>query len=110
MLGMNRTAGTPLSDMGHIRQSIGDIITTPVGTRVMRRDYGSHVFDLVDAPGNSVGALRLVAAVADALDRWEPRVRVISARVLPAADGRATVSITAMIKASGDVLTTDVGL
>ena len=40
-LGMNRRDGLTVTDLEHISQSIGDILRTPVGSRVMRRDYGS---------------------------------------------------------------------
>ena len=36
----------------HIDQSIGDILSTPIGTRVMRPDYGSRIPRLVDRPIN----------------------------------------------------------
>ncbi|HIH7570978.1 TPA: GPW/gp25 family protein, partial [Yersinia enterocolitica] len=40
-LGMNRHAGQTITDADHISQSIADILITPVGSRVMRRTYGS---------------------------------------------------------------------
>ena len=42
MNGINATTGAALSGMDHLRQSIRDILTTRVGTRVMRRAYGSR--------------------------------------------------------------------
>lgn len=41
MRGMNSETGKTISGIEHLKQSIVDILTTPVGTRVMRRDYGS---------------------------------------------------------------------
>ncbi|NBO96416.1 MAG: phage baseplate protein, partial [Betaproteobacteria bacterium] len=41
MLGINAQTGQPLAGIDHLRQSIRDILTTRIGTRVMRRDYGS---------------------------------------------------------------------
>jgi phage baseplate assembly protein W len=73
MLGMDRATGKRLSGDAHLAQSIGDILSTPIGSRAMRRDYGSMLFELVDGPMNALGRLRVVAAVADALRRWEPR-------------------------------------
>lgn len=73
---MSATAGTPLSGNAHLAQSIGNILTTPLGSRVMRREYGSLLFDLLDQPIN--GALRMLlrAATAVALSRWEPRLKL----------------------------------
>jgi phage baseplate assembly protein W len=76
-IGLNKTTGTGLDSLDdHIRQSISDIITTPVGTRVMRREYGSIVPDLVDQPMNRTTLLRVYAATAAAVMRWEPRFRI----------------------------------
>lgn len=76
MAGMSRTAGTALGGLDHLRQSIEDILTTPVGSRVHRRDYGSRLPRLVDRPINSSLVADLVAATAEALDRWEPRLKL----------------------------------
>ncbi|WP_374406536.1 GPW/gp25 family protein [Pelagerythrobacter sp.] len=73
---MSAKTGKLLSGDAHLAQSIFDILSTPLGSRVMRRDYGSLLFDLVDRPIN--GALRMLlhAATAIALRRWEPRLRL----------------------------------
>ncbi|HBC0987192.1 TPA: GPW/gp25 family protein [Escherichia coli] len=61
-----------------LHQSVCDIITTPVGSRIMRRSYGSLVPALLGAPDNPVTLLRLVAAAAIAIYQWEPRVQPVS--------------------------------
>lgn len=73
---MSNTTGKALSGDAHLAQSIADILTTPLGSRVMRRDYGSLLFELIDRPIN--GAIRLLmhAATAIALRRWEPRLQL----------------------------------
>ncbi|MFV0662766.1 GPW/gp25 family protein [Denitromonas sp.] len=86
-LGMTATTGRRVDDVAHIRQSVRDILTTPVGTRVMRRDYGSLLPDLIDQPLNGATLLRAYAATVMALVRWEPRIRV--SRVQFAIDGGA---------------------
>jgi phage baseplate assembly protein W len=77
MPGLNKNSGKNISDEdAHIRQSIGDILTTPLGSRVMRRTYGSALPDLIDAPLNQKTTLRLYAATAAAIMRWEPRFKI----------------------------------
>lgn len=76
MAGMSRSNGKGLDGFEHLRQSIADILSTPVGTRVHRRDYGSRIPRLVDRPINQSLVAELVAAAAEALDRWEPRLRL----------------------------------
>ena len=83
MKGMNANTGRALEGEAHLRQSIADILTTPIGTRVARRDYGSLLSELIDQPFNPSTRLRLSSAVAQALARWEPRVRLHRVTLAP---------------------------
>lgn len=76
MTGMDAATGKPLAGLDHLRQSIADILRTPIGTRVARREYGSFLPELIDQPMNAANRMRLVAATALALLRWEPRLRL----------------------------------
>ena len=76
MIGMSRSNGKTLSGNDHLSQSIADILSTPLGTRVMRRDYGSLLFDLIDRPLNSATRSLVHGATALAISRWEPRLRL----------------------------------
>ena len=49
---MNIDSGKSISEIAHIKQSIANILTTPIGSRVMRRDYGSRLFEKIDRPTN----------------------------------------------------------
>ena len=75
-LGMNRDTGKAITDIDHIRQSVRDILITPEGSRLARRDYGSLLSVLIDQPQNDVIRLQVMAAVYVAISRWEPRVRL----------------------------------
>lgn len=72
--GMSRQSGQKIDQVSHILQSVRDILTTPIGSRVMRRDYGSLIPFLIDSPLNSYFAMQLRASVIHALMRWETRV------------------------------------
>ncbi|WP_312571370.1 GPW/gp25 family protein [Stutzerimonas balearica] len=76
MIGMSATTGRTITGAAHLAQSIADVLTTPIGSRVMRREYGSLLPDLIDAPFNDATRLQAYAAVAMALMRWEPRIRL----------------------------------
>ena len=76
MNGLDNTTGGLLAGIDHLRQSIVDILTTPIGSRVMRRNYGSRLYELVDAPINNATIVEIYAATADALTKWEPRLVV----------------------------------
>jgi phage baseplate assembly protein W len=105
MLGMNATTGRPLDGMDHLRQSIMDILNTRVGTRVMRRDYGSDVPNLIDRPVNSELAVDIYVAIADALDKWEPRLRLRKASMTPQGDGVIDFSLTGDYLPDGKTIT-----
>lgn len=72
--GMSRQTGLNIDQSSHILQSVRDILTTPIGSRVMRRDYGSLLPFLIDSPINSFFIMQLRASVIHALIRWETRV------------------------------------
>jgi len=75
-IGMNMDTGASMSELEHIRQSVQNILTTPIGSRIMRRDYGSRLFFLLDNPINSSLILKLYAATIEAINKWEPRISV----------------------------------
>lgn len=76
MIGMDRQTGKPLAGADHLEQSITDILGTPLGTRVGRRDYGSELPELMDQPMNELGRIRVFAATALAIMRQEKRARI----------------------------------
>jgi len=96
MSGMSRATGKALSETEHIRQSIRDILTTPLGSRVKRRTYGSLIPSLIDQPGNAANRLRLMSATVMAIINWEPRVSVLSATIDLAMDGTVIVDLEAL--------------
>ena len=95
MIGMDARTGKPIGGLAHLRQSVQDILTTPVGSRIMRRDYGSTLFQLVDRPTTPELLAEIYAAAIDALAKWEPRLDVtaVSADASNPASGRLSINI-----------------
>ncbi len=94
MVGMNASTGASITGTDHLRQSVLDILRTRKGSRVMRRSYGSRLPDLVDSPTNAAGVADIVAATADALARWETRIKVTNVSVYSAGAGSVEITIT----------------
>lgn len=92
---MDASTGRGLAGIDHLRQSVRDILSTPLNSRVMRRDYGSRLFQLVDAPVNKSTLVEIYAATASALRKWEPRLRVETVQVNKAEPGKLEVNLTA---------------
>lgn len=94
--GMNASSGHAITDNEHITQSIGDILLTPIGSRVMRRAYGSQLFNLIDQPVNdAVTKLRVMSAIYSALYLWEPRISLTSITLSAPGAGRLVATIEA---------------
>lgn len=111
MLGSSIHSFAPLDGFAHVEQSIRDILTTPVGSRVLRRDYGSQIPALLDRPMNRDTTLDFIIATADALDRWEPRVRLERCVFVEAqADGRGTLDLDLVYLADGRNVTARIAL
>ncbi|HCG8352159.1 phage baseplate protein [Vibrio chagasii] len=105
MRGMDATTGRALSGIDHLKQSVRDILTTPIGSRVMRRDYGSRLFDLIDNPGNPETVADIVAESAQALKKWEKRIEVSRVLVTSAQPGSVTLTIEGKYKPNGEPIT-----
>ena len=71
----SRFTGQRITADAHIEQSIDDIVSTPIGSRIRRRDYGFPTA-LLDQPLNEKTVLLIYVAVSKALRKWEPRVTV----------------------------------
>ncbi|CDL79821.1 GPW/gp25 family protein [Xenorhabdus cabanillasii] len=92
-LGMNRQTGEPLTDIDHLRQSVSDILLTPIGSRLARRQYGSLLSALIDAPQNPALRLQLMAACYTAIQQWEPRISLTAIAVVPGEAGQMQIDI-----------------
>ena len=107
MRGTDATTGKALDGLDHLRQSIRDILCTPVGSRVMRREYGSELFQLVDAPLNRRTIGKLYAATVVALMRWEPRIRVRRVTAAQPSPGRVELSLEGVYAPTGQPVLVD---
>jgi phage baseplate assembly protein W len=95
MIGMSGTTGKTLSGDAHLAQSLGDILSTPIGSRLAPyRDYGSALLELIDQPINGALPMLLRAATAMAIARWETRIKVSRVHLSGTpAQGQLTIKI-----------------
>ncbi|MFK3681797.1 GPW/gp25 family protein [Pseudomonas sp. NPDC088890] len=94
MIGMDRRSGQPLAGIAHLRQSIDDILSTPLGSRRMRPEYGSQLRRYVDMPVNEGWKSAVQAEVARALGRWEPRLKLERVKVVAVLDGQVSLLLS----------------
>lgn len=92
--GLSVANGKSLSNWGHVEQSVRKILKTPKRSRVMRRNFGSDLPDLIDAKMTRRNVLAVYSAAARAILEWEPRYRMTAGRVTRAeAGGSITLEI-----------------
>ncbi|WP_462402177.1 GPW/gp25 family protein [Pseudomonas sp. Marseille-QA0332] len=104
MIGLDRRTGQPISGLDHLRQSIEDILTTPIGSRRMRPEYGSQLRRYVDLPVNEGWKSAVQAEVARALGRWEPRLQLERVKVTAVVDGQITLQLTGQYLGQAQIL------
>lgn len=93
-IGMSQDDGRAITDTDHLRQSVRDILLTPQGSRIARREYGSLLSELIDQPQNPALRLQVMSAVYVALSRWEPRLTLDSITISSSFDGSMVVELT----------------
>ena len=104
---VSRYTGEEISEHQHIFQSIEMILTTRIGTRVMRRDFGSRLMDLIDANLDANGITAIYAATNEAIAIWEPRVEVLRTRMDPEGFKRGVVILIITLLVDGEVVEQD---
>ncbi len=98
---MSNKTGKELEGIEHLKQSIIDILTTPIGSRIMRREYGSRLFELIDRPINRDFSLEIYAATAEALGKWEKRFKLEKVKITEVKEGRVTLDLEGVYLSEG---------
>lgn len=80
----------------HINESILQILGVRIGTRAMRRSFGSYLREIVFRPNDPSLDPKIEYTVKGAIERWEPRVIVDNIIIDRTSrwEGRLDVSVT----------------
>ncbi|MEZ0471122.1 GPW/gp25 family protein [Luteimonas salinilitoris] len=76
-----------------VHQSIWLILSTAIGERVSRPDFGCAIHDLVFSPINAATMGQVDHAVRQALEVWEPRIDLLDVRAEPSQGSAGAVTI-----------------
>lgn len=68
--------------LADIKESIKDILLTPLGSRVMLPGYGSRLFELIDRKVDDEFRADLACYVIEAVERWEKRVKIDEVKLI----------------------------
>ena len=99
---MSRYNGSVLTEIEHINQSLEDIATTPIGSRLMRRDYGTLLANLIDQPISEVLYLKIYSTLYTAYVRWEDRIDISEMNVADINNGQLILDIVGFLKTNGN--------
>ncbi|ECV2036451.1 baseplate assembly protein [Campylobacter jejuni] len=76
-----------------IEESIKNILTTPLGSRVMRPEYGSLLYTLIDRKIDDDFRVKLTRYTAEAISKWEKRVKLKGARLNKMQEGKLSITL-----------------
>ena len=101
-LGMDARTGKTIIGWDHVVQSIDILLSTELGSRVQRRDYGSVLVRLLDAPQNQESIVDFYMAIAEALEprlvngNWygEPRFHLTQVSMQADSPGKLVMTLT----------------
>lgn len=101
----DRNRMSMVQDDTEIKQAIYIILNTALGERVMRPEFGCNIHEMIFAPANHQTAAVIERHVTEALNRWEPRIRLVEVRAVPtyADHGEMVIEIVYEIKNAHDV-------
>jgi phage baseplate assembly protein W len=102
---MNINNGKTISEIAHIKQSITNILTTPIGSRIMRRNYGSRLFEKIDRPINGELIAEIYSDIIEAIFIWEPRFEVEQVIVQNITNGKIIIDIEGALLRNGKKIT-----
>lgn len=76
----------PIEGMELIRQSVGVILDTEPGERIMLPSFGCGLRRYLMEPNNQATRTGMAEDITTALSQWEPRIRLLSVGVTPGED------------------------
>lgn len=83
-----------VDEVDAINRSIQLILATAKGERLMRPDFGSDLYNFLFQPLSEINKGRMATAVKNALQKWEPRIRVLDVAVSSDLRNAATALIS----------------
>ncbi|MDX1616480.1 MAG: GPW/gp25 family protein [Candidatus Promineifilaceae bacterium] len=92
------------NERNEIEQAIYIILSTAMGQRVMRPEFGCRIHELIFAPNDNETAAKAIRYVQQALGRWEPRIRLLEVEAGPDPEyaNRLMITIEYEIKSTRD--------
>lgn len=103
--GMNTLTGKSITGMPYLRQRLQDVINTPKGSIVGRRDFGSTLYEMVDKNVDSRFRMDLYVRLADAISDKSNGLddfRLSEMRMARVADNHIEISLSGVYMPTGE--------
>jgi phage baseplate assembly protein W len=99
MTGIDRSTFLPIDNLAHTLQSVEVILSTDIGSRVMRRQFGGGVAELLGRALTPKLFAIVQQLIGTAIDLWEPRLHVRRVSFGGSVDGVRRGAATVVIEA-----------
>ncbi|WP_297888911.1 GPW/gp25 family protein [Sulfurihydrogenibium sp.] len=76
-----------------VQQNIKIILTTPKGSDIHRPEFGTDIFQFIDKPISQLTIGKIKAEIVDAIETWEPRVKVKEVKLEKDYSGKIKISL-----------------
>jgi phage baseplate assembly protein W len=76
-----------------VQQNIKIILTTPKGSDIHRPEFGTDIFQFIDQPITQLTIGKIKAEIVDAIETWEPRVKVKEVKLEKDYSGKIKISL-----------------
>lgn len=107
MLGMDNQTGIHKDGFAYLKQRVQDILSTPLGSRVMRREYGSNLYKRIDNPANGDLVANIYADCVTALYKFEPEFELLRVNIVSITKGRVLLDLEGRYLANGEIVKLD---
>lgn len=88
MAGLSRHTGKPIGNLESAYQGVETVLTTRLGERVMRREFGAGIVEILGRAVTPALFLAWQQLLGTAIDLWEPRFKI---RTIEVAGGTEAV-------------------
>ena len=104
MATLNIHTGEQIDGDAEVFQSLGVLFRSDVGCLLLDREYGSELPRMIDSPIDGSTELQLFSAVADCVDKYEPRFQLERVTIEDVRSNGLGISVSGQINGRSVVL------
>jgi uncharacterized protein len=86
-----------------IEDAIWIVLSTALGERLMRPDFGGGIHEFVFEPNSPITRTTLASSVSEALAKWEPRIELDKVTVEEGGESLVRISIDYRIRSTNEM-------